>query len=354
MMAVATPFRIARPSINIDGRDQAALSERLMALTTIESASGLYRCEALFGNWGTVGSKVDFLFFDRQTLDFGKPFKVKMGADVIYDGRIMALEANYPEGSAPSINVLAEDRLQDLRMTRRTRTFNDMSDADVFKRIASDHGLTPSIDVAGGTHKVLAQVNQSDLAFLRERARAIDADLSVTGSTLNAKTRPNRADSPVELVYGQSLREFVALADLAHQRTHVVVSGWDVSAKSAIRHEAAEPVISGELNGDTSGVSILKSAIGERKEVLAHTVPLTTQDAQTEAEAVFKMSARRFVTGRGVAEANAKLKVGAFVELKNLGPLFNGRYYLTEVRHIFDARGIRTEFIAERPGIGRA
>jgi hypothetical protein len=29
-------------------------------------------------------------------------------------------------------------------------------------------------------------------------------------------------------------------------------------------------VISGELNGDTSGVSILKSALGERKEAVAH------------------------------------------------------------------------------------
>jgi len=353
-MAVAAPFRIARPLINISGRDQGSLSERLIALTTVESASGLYRCEAQFGNWGTSGTNIDFLFFDRQMLDFGKPFGVKMGTDMIFEGRIMGIEANYPQGNAPSISVLVEDRLQDLRMTRRTRTFDDVTDEDVFNRIASDHGLTPNIDVPGGTHKVLAQVNQSDLAFLRERARAMDADLSVSGTTLHVKMRPNRADSPIELIYGQSLREFVALADLAMQRTHVVVSGWDVEGKAAIRHEAEAGVISGELNGDTSGISILQSAIGERKEVLAHTVPLTTQDAEAEAEAVFRMSARRFVTGRGISEPDPQMKVGAFVDLKNLGPLFSGHYYLTEVRQVFDARGIRTEFTAERPGIGQA
>ena len=37
------------------------------------------------------------------------------------------------------------------------------------RTIASDHSLTPEIDASGPTHKVLAQVNQSDLAFLRER-----------------------------------------------------------------------------------------------------------------------------------------------------------------------------------------
>jgi hypothetical protein len=36
-----------------------------------------------------------------------------------------------------------------------------------------------------------------------------------------------------------------------------------------------------------------------------------------------------------------------------LGPLFSGTYYLAEVTHLFDgARGIRTEFMGERPGIG--
>src|SRR5262245_55142279 len=104
-MAVAAPIQIARPLINLDGQDKAILSERLMALTTIESASGLYRCEALFGNWGTRENQIDFLFFDRRTLEFGKTFKVKMGTDVVFEGRIMGLEANYPDGNAPTITV---------------------------------------------------------------------------------------------------------------------------------------------------------------------------------------------------------------------------------------------------------
>jgi uncharacterized protein len=42
------------------------------------------------------------------------------------------------------------------------------------------------------------------------------------------------------------------------------------------------------------------------------------------------------------------------VDVKNVGPLFGGKYYLSEVRHLFDgARGIRTFFTAERPGLGR-
>jgi phage protein D len=342
------------PAFYVGGTEQPGLAGGLNRLVIVENTSGLYRCEARFSNWGNVNNTTDFLYFDRRTLDFGKTFQVKIKDKNIFDGRIMALEAGFPEGQAPDITVLAEDRFQDLRMTRRTRTFADATDADVFKQIASDHGLSPSVSVTGPTYKVLAQVNQSDLAFARERARAIDAELWMEGSALNAKTHTNRGGATLELKRGAQLREFTVLADLAMQRTSVTVNGWDVPSKSALTYEATESVIASELNGDASGVSILQSALGARKEALAHTVPLNSQEAQYEAETFFRMSARRFIVGYGVAETNPDLRAGAFVDLKELGALFSGKYYVTEVKHLFDnAKGIRTEFRAERPGIGR-
>lgn len=331
------------------------IAQELEDLLIMENASGLYRCEAVFNNWGPSNGNVGFLFFDRRTLDFGKSFQVKLGSDTIFDGRIMGMEAHFPEGSQAALNILAEDRFQDLRMTRRTRTFVDVSDADVINQVANEYGLTPKVDVTGPKYKVLAQINQSDLAFLRERARSIDAELWMDGKTLNAQARTKRNGGTARLTYRRELREFTVLADLAQQRTSVMVNGWDVASKSGIQYEATESIIKGELNGDTSGTNILSSAFGERKEALAHTVPLTSSEAQAEAEAFFKMSARRFITGRGIAEADSKLRVGSFVELLSLGPLFSGKYYLSEVKFLFDiAHGIRVEFTAERPGLGQA
>ena len=349
------PIASARPTINVGGSDDAPLREGLLSLLVAEDTAGLYRCEAAFGNWGLKDGGVDYLYFDRRKLDFGKTFQVKLGSETIFDGRVTGLEAQFPDHAAPRLSVLAEDRFQDLRMTRRTRTFADASDADVFQRIASDHGLTPSVDVSGPTHKVLSQVNQSDLAFMRDRARAIDAEVWMRGSTLNAKSHSGRGGGqPLALTYGGNLRELSVGADLAHQRTSVAVSGWDVASKEGVKYEATDSVVQGELDGASSGASVLSSALGARKESVAHTVPFTSAEAQAEAESYFKRMARRFVVGRGVAEADAGLRVGAFVELKNVGPLFGGKYYLSEVRHLFDStHGIRTLFTAERAGLGR-
>lgn len=349
-----TGLKESRPTVVVDNQVNGPLGGGLLTLMIVENTNGLYRCEAKFGNWGEKNSTTDFLYFDRSVLEFGKDFEIKLGNDSIFKGKIMGLEGNFPEGQSPEISVLAEDRFQDLRMTRRTRTFTDVSDADVIKQIATDHGLTPDVDVPGPTYKVLAQVNQSDLAFIRDRARSIDAEVWMSDKTLHAKAHTGRNGDKLQMTYGNQLREFNVLADLAMQRTSVAVNGWNISNKEAMQFEATDSAISSELNGDTSGVSILQSALGERKEALAHTIPLNDQEAQHEAEAFFRMSARRFVIGHGIAETNKSLRAGSQLDLQGLGPLFNGKYYVAEVKHIFDStKGLRSEFRSERVGIGK-
>src|SRR5262245_30362441 len=320
----------SRPTFAVDGTESSSLTGGLLRLRVRDDVRGLSNCEAEFGNWGPKGDASDFLFFDRSVLDFGKELKVKLGTTAIFTGKVTGLEARYPNGNTPSLVVLAEDRFQDLRMTRRTRTFADVSDSDVFSQIAGDHGLSPSVGVSGPTHKVLAQVNQSDLAFMRERARAIDAELWMEGNNLHAQSHSGRNAGRLQLTYGGDLREFCVVADLAGQRSSVTVNGWDVSSKQGVKHEADDSVIRSELNGDSSGASVLTAALGKRKEALVHTVPLNSRDAQARAEAHFRMTARRFVTGHGIAEASSKVRVGSTLDLRGLGPLFSGKYYVSE------------------------
>ena len=349
-----TLLRIARPTFVVDGQDQPALAEGLLRLVVSEDTQGLARCEAVFGNWGTLNRRTGYLYFGRDLLEFGKTFVVKSGTTAIFTGRIGALEAEFPEGAPPQISVLAEDRLQDLRMTRRTRSFADQSDADVIRQIASDHGLTPQVDVSGPTHKILSQVNQSDLAFLRDRCRTLEAEIWVEDTTLHAQSRAARNAEAVELSFGRNLFAFKVLADLAHQRTTVTASGWDVSGKSAFTHDADDSLIQQELDGGDGGADILAQAFGARKESLVHTLPLSADETESVAGAYFKMTARRFVVGHGRAEGRGDLRAGRKVDLAGLGPLFSGKYYLASVRHIFDATaGYRVEFTAERAALGR-
>jgi uncharacterized protein len=352
---ISNGVRATRPTIVVAGSEDTDLSQALLRMSVRETVHGFYSAELRVGNWGPKNGSVGFLYFDRKKLDFGKAVQLKLNDDLLFDGRVSAIEADFGEGRPPELAVLLEDRFQDLRMTRRTRTFTSMSDADVIRRVAGDHGLQANVDLQGPTYKVVTQVNQSDLAFLRERARAAGAELWIDGSNLYAKPRTARTGSAIKLKYGADLREFTLLADLAHQRTSVDVAGWDVSGKKAIRQQADDAAIRNELGSDTSGAQILRTAFGERKESIADAVPLTSDEARAQAEARFRDSARRFLVGRGLAQPNGKLRVGTWVELDGLSSLFNGKYYVAEVRHLFDGTGgFRSELNLERPGLGSA
>jgi len=353
-------FFASRPTLAIDGDEVPGLNEGLLSLSVEETVAGLFSAELCFGNWGSGPGGLGFLFFDRDVFDFGSELTISMGdGDTlapIFQGRITALEGRYPRQRPPELMVLAEDRCQDLRMVRRTRSFEDVTDEDVFNEIAGDHGLTPEIDVEGPTYRTLAQVNLSDLAFLRERARAIDAEVWVEGAHLFAQARARRrAAAPVTLTYGQGLRELAATADLAHQRTKLKVGGWDVEAKEPIAEEADDNAVSQELGDTSSGSSVLADAFGERVESIVHTVPFTGSEALAVAEARYRELARRFLCAEGVAEGDARIKVATEVTLRGLGPLFDGPWYVSAVRHTFDPQnGFQSHFCCERPGLGRA
>jgi uncharacterized protein len=130
----------ARPGINIAGQDDAALAEGLQRLEIVETIHGLHRCEAVFANWGSRNGQVNYLYFDRQKLEFGAAFKVMWTSEALFEGRIMGLEAAFPANGPSEITALCEDRFQDLRMTRRTRSFADKSDADVLSKLPASTG----------------------------------------------------------------------------------------------------------------------------------------------------------------------------------------------------------------------
>jgi uncharacterized protein len=343
----------ARPTLVVDGTEDEALMQGLLNLVVEEDVEGLFRCEATFGNWGTHQGAVDFLYFDRQTLDFGRGLRIEMGsgegAAQVFEGRISGIEGRFPQQRPPELLVLAEDRFQDLRMNRRTRSFEDVTFEDVVSRIAADHGLRADVALDSTTYTVLAQVNQSDLAFLRERARAVDAELWMDGDTVHAEARTARATDEATLTYGQSLHEVVVTADLAGQRTELTVSGWDVAAKEGLAETADDSALGGESEGAT-GASILRASFGARPERIVHTAPRTADEARTLAETHFRRIARTFVRGQAIAEGDGRVRAGSQVTLRGLGDMFDGAYYVTLARHEFDSTfGYRTHFCCERP-----
>ncbi len=347
------------PSVSVGGSVRGELARDLLRLDVEEDTSGLktliLRLQAVTPTTNAVGD--DPAYLDGAVIDFGSAVTVDFGpagrSRTIFDGTVSAIELNLADGGTPHVSVYAEDALMQLRMTRRSRTYEDVTDADIAEAIAREHGLRAQTAAPGPVHRTVQQWNQSDLAFLRDRAALLQAELWVDDGTLHFATRPNRSGGEVTLVHGNELLSAHIRADLAHQRTAVVVAGFDHDAERDIEEEGDADVVRAEVTGGRIGPEVLGDALGERRSVRTREVPTTARQARGWAEAEMLRRSRSFVTLDGVTAGTPELSVGTRVALDRAGTPFSGPgYYTTWVQHSFEpATGSRTRFSAERPTV---
>jgi phage protein D len=346
------------PVFEVDGEVHGELARDLARLEIEENTDGLKTlCVRLLAFGPGRGKEEDILYLDGGILDFGKRFDVSIGppqnARVVFSGFISAIEACFEEAQEPEVVIFAEDRLMNMRMTRRMRSYEEMSDADIAAAIAAEHGLSAQVDLDGPTYDVVQQWNMSDLAFLRERAGLLQAEIWLEDDTLHFKSREKRHATDLTLVQGNHIISLQVRADLAHQRTKVRVSGYDAQTREVVEEEAGVDVVQAEVAGGLTGPGILKRAFGERVSYRVKEVPLKDGEAADWARAEMLRRGRAFVEVSGVTRGTPDLIVGSRLTLENVGEPFNGPgYYTTSVRHTYDlVSGHRTHFKAERATI---
>jgi len=265
---------------------------------------------------------------------------------------VSSLEAEFGQRSPHELTVMAEVPLARARLARRSKVYTDMAPAEVVREVANELGLRPTVQGLDAPVGTWAQLNESDLAFLRRLVGRFDGDLQVVGDELQVAPRAEvrRGDLSLEL-HGQLARARV-VADLAQQVTAVTTGGWDPVGGSAVSGEASRLTHAGPGSG-TSGADWLRRALDERAEHLGHLAVSTDAEAQAIAEAAFDRRARRFVRLDAVAEGNPRLRVGTNVAVSGMSVRFDNTYYVVEARHRYDVHaGYRTEFIGECAWLG--
>jgi len=346
---MAQAITTLRCVFTVGGVEVPELAAALVELDIATKENQPARCTACFTATPGGGDAPD-----RRILDLGGWMKVSRGGAQLFSGRIVALGLQVPSAGAPVIKVVAEDALLGLSGVRRTRTYTDVSDTDILYRIASDHGLEADVELSGPTMKTVAQVATTDLDFLVERLQRLDAWMWVEGSTLHVQPRRIQPVADVRVAIGQALREFTVLADVRGQQGQIAVVGWDVAAKAGLLAVATDADLGTEgWDGDTGG-EIQSRAFTDSTNAEARPLASTGDEASALVRADFRREARRFVSGRGVAELDGRIAPGATLEIQRLGAAFSGTYLVTHSRHRFDStHGYRTEFNAERPALGR-
>jgi phage protein D len=347
----------ARPTLRLAGAEDERASELLIGMRMEESEGGMSALELRFSNWASLTSGgAEYAFGAGAKLKLGAEISVYAGDEAqpceIFCGTITAVEAEYATGSPPEMTVLAEDALQRARMARRSRLHRDKSPADVARDIATELGLTPVVAGLDAPVGAWAQLNESDLAFLRRLLARFDGDLQIVGSELHVSPRDDVRRGTLELeLHGQLARARVRV-DLADQVTALTTRGWNAAEGAAVSGRVSRATHAGPGRG-RDGAALLSQLLDARSEHLGHIAVETDAEAQAVAEAAFDLRARRLVTLEGVTEGNAQLRVGTHCRITGVDRRFENTYYVVRVCHRYDVHGgYRSEFCAECAYLG--
>lgn len=262
----------------------------------------------------------------------------------IFQGEITAVEPQFREGMIFDMAVRGYDKAHQMYRQVKSRTFLNQKDSDIARKIAGEYGLGGGeVTTTSTVYDHVFQHNQSDMAFLMERAWRIGFECFVDGEKLYFRKPPADSGPAATLTWGEDLRSFFPSMTLAEQVDEVTVKGWDMRAKKAIVGKATK----GQLypaNGLPKTGAQYASSFGDGEKIIVNQPVVSQAEANSLAQARLDEISGVFVEASGAAFRRPEIKAGQVVELKNLGDRFSGKYFVTGARHIFNNTGLVTEF----------
>jgi uncharacterized protein len=294
-------------------------------------------------------------WLDDRTFDIGNEVKIKMGYDdrleQVIIGEITSLEPEFSVMSPTSLTIRGFDRRHRLQRGHKTRTFIKLKDSDIASQIASESGLSATVTNSKIVHDYLLQANQTDLAFLQERAALINYEVIVQDKQLLFQPMKNDASSKIQFSFGSDeLISFYPRLSSVQQISQTLVSGWDIKTKKPITANSSGAAAR-SMGGESNGAALAKKAFGVA--TLRTSSPIVSQ-AEADQQATAQLNGRviDLIIGEGTCFGRTDLIPGNTLKILALSKKFSGSYYITGVTHRFRSdRGYITEFRVKRNAI---
>jgi phage protein D len=284
----------------------------------------------------------------------GKEIVVKLGYSQKFtkmiEAEIVRVDLDYETEAATTITVIGFDKMFRLNRTKHSRSFLKMKDSDIASKIASEMGLKAEVDSTSVKHDYIFQNNQSNLNFLKQRARRIDYEVEVVDKSLVfKKSRHEQREKSVKLVWDRNLIAFHPKLDASKIADEIEVTGWNPKTKELIKATAKAGDEKKSIKGE-SGSSKLKGKFksSTSKSFKVDSPVSSLEEAKEIAKARLNQLNMEYITGYGVAIGEPKVVAGKLIEIDGVGDMVSGEYYITGCEHIYSSRGFKTYFDFKR------
>lgn len=343
----------------------------------------------------------------NDLISMGKKVKIELASSItnyfneeiknsLFEGEITAIECHFTEDSKATIIIRCYDVSHRLHRGRYNRSFINNSDSDIVNNIVKETGIEiGNIEPTSPIHDYLFQENQTNMEFLRERAFRLGFELYVQNNKFYFR-KPKEGEL-LELQWLKHINNFRVRVSSAEQVNSVEVRGWDYKQKkSIVATVEKEQVITENKNGKGSNINSNFKNQKPPKMIVVNQPVFQEKEAQQIAQAICNELGGDFICAEAKAEGNPDIRVGKIVDLKgakyltdfaspnpsyprnnsennqqnqrrnpssnssnipqnnvnqgsgssaeqNMGK-YDGKYYITETRHLYNRRVYTTDF----------
>jgi phage protein D len=296
------------------------------------------------------------LRFTDPNLETIDSFPIKIGSQIevllagnddtsltsVFKGMITSLEPEFGQGT--TLGFRAYDGSHLLHQTKRAATYQNMTAADIARKVGQRAGVDEgTIDGGGPAHDFVQQNNETDWEFLWRLAQRIDFEVLVLDHKLYfRKAGPPAGTQDITLKWGDTLISFRPRVTGVQQVDQVTVR-----ARNPARSQPFEATAS--VSQPVSAIGIKRAdaaaALKGGTMVVADRPVLSQDEADQLAKSYAAHLGAGYLEAEGVAKGNPNIKAGSKVKIDGVGKSFGGTYVVSSCTHLFQGtHGYRTIF----------
>lgn len=305
---------------------------QVMSITVFDEANKIATASIVLRDGDAAEEK--FEISEQAQFEPGKKIEISIGLDAdkktVFKG-LVARQTIRAKGAGSSY-LLVECKHAAVKMTlgRQNKYYENQKDSDVMDSLLGKYGVAGSVEATNLQHKEIVQYHSTDWDFLVVRAEANGRLVFANGDKLDIKKPDTGGQEVLTLTYGANLLEIESEMDALSQWKSVKASSWDYSAQATADSDSssapfAEP---GNLSGET-----LADAFAPDNIEFRHTGQVLPEEMKAWADAGMLKSRMAKIRGRAKITGFHGVKPGVMVKIQGCGARFNGKVYVTGVRH---------------------
>ncbi|MCB0636512.1 MAG: type VI secretion system tip protein VgrG [Lewinella sp.] len=263
----------------------------------------------------------------------GKEIEIKAGyqgtEDTVFKGMVISQSLKVREQKSVLI-VKCRDQAFRMTLSPRNRYFREMTDSDVLEAVLDEIGLDKDIEATTDERQEVVQYNCTDWDFVLTRADAIGKICLVEDGKISIAKPDLLQEVALHLEFGASILDFDAELDARTQFKSVQSLGWsgaDQEVLEATEDSFRAPDASNLSSEDLADVHTIDPLRQQ------HSGAVKEVELQQWAAARLQKSRLAKIRGRAKFQGIATVLPGRIVELAGVGDRFNGKVFVSGIRH---------------------